>query len=270
MENKKVLIGKTALITGASSGIGKAIAELFAEAGSNVVINANKNLSGAEKLASTINEKYGNQVKAIAIKADLSVNCQVKNLILKTVEVFGSIDVLVNNSGTGTLNSNDNAIDILEEDWDLVLDVNLKGALLTIKYALPFMIKKGAGSIINISSIRGLLGATNLVSYCSSKGGMVLLTKQLAVEYGIKNIRVNCICPGFIETEMFKNYLNKQKDPSKALKIFQDMAPLKRIGKPSEVANVALFLASEEASFITGAVITVDGGYTVFGPRNII
>jgi NAD(P)-dependent dehydrogenase (short-subunit alcohol dehydrogenase family) len=150
-----------------------------------------------------------------------------------------------------------------------VFDVNVKGAMLVSKYSLPYMIKNNSGSIINISSIRGLLGNPNLASYCSSKGAMVLLTKQMALDYAKHNIRVNCICPGFIKTEMFEGYLKKQEDPRQAEKTFAEMAPLNRIGEPVEIAKAALFLASDLSSFITGVALPVDGGYVSYGTRKI-
>ena len=188
----------------------------------------------------------------------------------RLVESFGSIDILVNNSGIGTAESPDRVADITEKDWDLVIGVNLKGVMLTSKYALKVMIKNGSGSIINISSIRGLLGNPALASYCASKGGVVLLTRQMAVEYATYGIRVNCICPGFIETEMFKKYLEKQENPLEAKRNFSEMSPMSRIGAPFEIANVALFFASDASSFITGAVLPVDGGYTAYGARKIL
>jgi dihydroanticapsin dehydrogenase len=151
-----------------------------------------------------------------------------------------------------------------------VLAVNLKGAMLTSRYAIPHMKKQGGGAIVNISSIRGLLGSPMLASYCASKGGMVLLTKQMAVEYGLDNIRVNCVCPGFTATEMFETYLGKLGDPEKARKGFAEMAPLERIGTPDEIAHCALFFASEQSSFVTGAALPVDGGYTANGIRDIV
>ena len=155
-------------------------------------------------------------------------------------------------------------------DWDRVIDVNLKGVMLTSKYVLPGMLVRGTGSIINISSIRGLLGNPNLASYCASKGGVVLLSREMALDYARYGVRVNCICPGFVNTEMFRVYLSKQDNPEEALRIFREMSPLNRVGEPEEIAKTVLFFANKASSFITGAVLPVDGGYTASGARSIL
>ena len=264
---KNRLKDKVAVITGAGSGIGRATALLFASEGAKVVVHINNNISGGEKTVKIIKDKSG---EAFCTKADISKKNEVEKMIDKVIRIYKKIDILVNNSGIGTSNSLDTAVDITEEDWDNVINVNLKGTLLTSKYTIKKMIKKKKGSIVNVSSIRGLLGNPSLVSYCASKGGIVLLTRQMALDYAKYNIRVNCVCPGFTSTEMFEFYLSKQKNPEEARKIFSGMAPLNRIGTPEEIGAAILFLTSESSSFITGVALPVDGGYMASGVRRIL
>ncbi len=262
----KRLQGKVALVTGAGSGIGRAISLLFAREGAIVGVNVNQNLSGGKETCTAISR---NGEEALLLQADISQSDAVKDMVNRLTQNFGGLDILVNNSGIGTTRTPDRVTEIGEDEWDMVIDVNLKGAFLTSRYAIPNMKKRGGGAIVNIASIRGLLGNPVLASYCSSKGGMVLLTKQMALDYADENIRVNCVCPGFTDTEMFKNYLQKQDDPQKARESFSNMASLKRVGLPEEIANAALFFASNDSSFITGVALPVDGGYTANGIREI-
>jgi NAD(P)-dependent dehydrogenase (short-subunit alcohol dehydrogenase family) len=265
MKSKR-LEGKIALVTGAGSGIGRAIAILFAYEGAKIGVNVHQNVPGGEETVSDIMQKGG---EAVLLQADVSNSGDVRSMMERLCKRFGGIDILVNNSGVGTTRTPDRVTDIGEDEWDRVIDVNLKGMFLTSKYTIPHMKERGGGAIVNISSIRGLLGSPVLASYCASKGGMVLLTKEMAVDYARDNIRVNCVCPGFTETEMLKTYLKKQDDPDEARKIFSEMAALRRIGQPEEIAYSALFFASEESSFITGVALPVDGGYVANGMRKI-
>jgi NAD(P)-dependent dehydrogenase (short-subunit alcohol dehydrogenase family) len=262
----KRLQGKVALVTGAGSGIGRAISLLFAREGAMIGVNVNQNIAGGEKTSAAI-RRDGEE--AMLLQADISQSDTVKDMVRMLIQNFGGLDILVNNSGIGTTRTPDRVTEIGEDEWDRVIDVNLKGAFLTSKYAIPLMKKRGGGTIVNIASIRGLLGNPVLASYCASKGGMVLLTKQMALDYADDNIRVNCVCPGFTDTEMFQSYLQKQDDPQEARKSFSNMAPLKRIGLPEEIAGAALFFASDDSSFITGVALPVDGGYTANGVREI-
>ena len=262
----KRLLNKTAFVTGAGSGIGRAIALLFSRHGANIGVNVFESLDKGKKTVQDI-EKLGG--RALLLPADISNPDEVSEAIVTLVDAFDGIDILVNNSGIGTSKTPDRVTDIDPEEWDRVFEVNLKGAMLASKYSIPHMRKRGGGKIVNIASIRGLLGNPMLASYCASKGGMVLLTKQMAVEYGLENIRVNCVCPGFTRTEMFEAYLGKQHNPAGAEKDFAEMAPLGRIATPDEIAFCALFFASEESSFITGAALPVDGGYCANGIRII-
>jgi NAD(P)-dependent dehydrogenase (short-subunit alcohol dehydrogenase family) len=260
------LVDRKAFVTGAGKGIGRAIALLFARHGAKVGVNVHTSVEGGRQTVQDIAEQGG---EALLLPADISNPAEVKEAIDGFVRRFGGIDILVNNSGIGTTRTADRVTEIDEDEWDRVMEVNLKGAMLTSKYAIPHMRKRGSGAIVNISSIRGLLGNPVLASYCASKGGMVLLTMQMAVDYADDNIRVNCVCPGFTHTEMFESYLRKQEDPSEARKLFAEMAPLRRVGRPEEIAWCALFFASDESSFITGAVLPADGGYTANGIRVI-
>jgi len=258
---------RVALVTGAGSGIGRAIAELFAREGARVGINYCRNEPGA---ARTLEAVHAAGSEGLALRADVSRAGEVERMVRELERAFGRIDVLVNNSGIGAENSPDRVQEILEKDWDRVLAVNLKGVLLACKQVLPIMIRQGRGAIINISSIRGLVGNPNLASYCASKGGEVLLTRQMALDYARFGVRVNCICPGFVLTEMLQGYIGKQLDPAGAQRAFASMAPMNRIGRPEEIAAAALFLASEASSFITGVALPVDGGYTACGARDIL
>jgi len=266
-EQETRLQGRIALITGAGSGIGRAIAERFAREGARVGINYCHNLEGA---AETLRRVEAAGSDGLLLRADVAREAEVATMVEHLVNHFGRIDILVNNSGIGTSKSPDRVAEILAEDWDQVLAVNLKAVMLTSKHALPRMIRQAQGSIINISSIRGLLGNPSLASYCASKGGVVLLSRQMALDYARQGIRVNAICPGFVLTEMLEGYINKQEDPQAARTSFAAMAPLDRIGRPEEIAAAAVFFASDASSFVTGVALPVDGGYTAYGMRDIL
>ena len=267
MENNGCLNKKVALITGAGSGIGKAIAIAYAQEGASVGVNFYRNAVGVGETLSEINDCLA---EGILLGGDVSSEQDVKRIVEDIIGKFGKIDIVVNNSGIGASNSPDRVVDILPEDWDRAMAVNLKSIMLIGKYVIPHMIENDGGVIVNISSIRGLLGNPNLASYCASKGGVSLLTKEMALDYAKDGIRVNSIAPGFISSEMFESYIAKQEFPEKALKDFENMAPLKRIGLPAEIADAAVFLAGPDSSFITGVVLPVDGGYTANGVRNIL
>lgn len=245
------LTGKVAVVTGGSRGIGKAIAVELAKHGADIVIG-DVLLRDAEQAAAEILE-LGRQ--AIVVKTDVSRRREIDRLVRRTVSKFGKIDIFVNNAGiykTGPTET------LSEAEWDRVIDINLKGYFLCAQAAGKEMIKQKSGNIINIASIAGLGGFSNSAAYCSSKAGILLLTKTLAVDWAKHNIRVNAICPGVIKTPM--------TDPLMKDKAFQQMilqkTPLGRSGKPEEIAGGALFLASKASSYVAGHALVIDGGWT--------
>ena len=243
------LDGQVVIVTGASRGIGKAIAEMFGREGAKIVVNYNTSDKQAQAVANRIVDHGG---EAICAKADVSKSEEVKRMIETTVKTYGRIDVLVNNAGV--LITKD-FFDTNEDEWDKTIDVNLKGAYLCSKEVAPIMLKQKKGKIINISSNSGLYhpSAMRFVEYVTSKAGMNGLTKALALRLG-PYITVNAICPGWIKTEMVA-----ETDPEVERKILEETA-LRRYGTPEEVAASALFLASSEADFITGELLIVAGG----------
>ena len=242
------LNGKVALITGGSRGIGKAIAIKLASYKANIVINYTSNKEHALKVKEEI-ESYG--VKSIVIKCDVSKSDEVNNMIEEVVKEFGQIDILVNNAG---ITRDGLLMRMKEEDFDSVIDINLKGVFNCTKSATKYMMKKRYGKIINISSEVGLIGNAGRANYCASKAGVIGLTKSSARELASRNINVNAIAPGFIDTDM-TSVLNENLKETMLKNI-----PQNRFGSPEDVANLVLFLASDMSSYITGQIINVDGG----------
>lgn len=242
------LKGKNALVTGGSRGIGKAIALELAKEGANVAINFTSNQEKAEEAVKEI-EDYG--VKAIAIQGNVTDKDAVEAMIKTFDQHFDTLDVLINNAG---ITKDNLLIRMKEEDWDGVLDVNLKGVFLATKAVARKMIKQKQGKIINLSSVVGVMGNPGQGNYCASKAGVIGFTKSIAKELGGKNITVNAIAPGFIETDMTEVLSDKAKE-----EMLRNV-PLKRPGKPEDVAKLVSFLSSENADYITGQVIHVDGG----------
>ncbi len=250
------LQGKVSIITGSGSGLGRASALLFSKEGSKVVVADIDRTSGEETFA-LIKSNGGD---AIFLKVYVSKVEDVQSMVNQTVEHYGKIDIQFNNAGINPLGS---VVDTTVETWTRTIDINLKGVFLCMKYAIPFMEKQGGGSIINTASINGLVGMFNEAAYDASKGGVVLITKATALDFGSKNIRVNCICPGVADTPLMHKYVEEAKNPAKALKELGDMnIAFKRLIRPDEVAYTALFLASDESSGVTGSSYVVDGGFT--------
>jgi glucose 1-dehydrogenase len=254
--------GKVAVVTGSSRGIGKAIANRFVKNGYSVVLNA-RDEGDLKKAAEDISKEAGNSQMVSYISGDISEENICISLIQEAVKRFGRIDVLINNAGISGVSKKVN--EIASDDWDYVIDVNLKGAFLCTREALKHMIQNRDSnnnnnySIINISSVHESIPQPDAAPYAASKGGMEMLTKNTAMEVADKGIRVNGIAPGAIATDMNKDLLeDEQKKKEKEQSI-----PLKRIGQPEEIAKVALFLASEDASYITGTTIYADGGLTL-------
>jgi len=246
---------KVALITGGTSGIGEATALLFSQEGARVAITG-RSLDRGERLAGKIEAAGG---RAIFLQSDVRSAEQCRRSVDETLKAFGRLDVLFNNAGVYYPHT---ALDCTEEEWDQQIDVNLKGTFLMSKYVLPRMIEQGGGVIINNSSGWGLVGGDAAVAYCASKGGVVLLTKAMAIDHGRQGIRVNCICPGDVDTPMLP-----EDARMRGLKWQDYLAgaanrPMGRVGTSDEIARAVLFLASDDSSFMTGAALVVDGGGT--------
>jgi len=249
------LAGKVAIVTGAGSGIGKAVATLFAQEGAAVVLAEWNRKTGAETGAAL--ERQGHRV--LFYETDVSKGQDVRNLVETAIRRFGRLDILVNNAAIQILGK---LVETSEEDWDRIQSVNLKGVFLCCKYAIPAMLASGGGSIVNIASILGFVGDPDLVAYCAAKGGVLALTKAAALAYGPAGIRVNCICPGDVDTPMVQEYFEKAADPEQLRAEVSSKYALGRIASPEEIARAALFLASDASSFATGTALVIDGGLT--------
>jgi len=249
------LANKVALVTGGNSGMGRATAKLFAQEGAKVAIIGRSESRGRQ----VVDEIGRDGGKAIFVKADVRLAEDCRRAVDATVDGFGRLDILFNNAGVLYPNT---VPDCSEEEWDLTIDVSLKGTFLMSKFALPIMITQGSGVIINNGSGWGLVGGSAAAAYCAAKGGVVLLTKAMAIDHARQGVRVNCICPGDVDTPMLKvdarlrgmnleDYLAAAAD-----------RPMGRIGKSEEIASAALFLATDASSFMTGTTLVVDGGGT--------
>ncbi|MCT4606378.1 MAG: 3-oxoacyl-[acyl-carrier-protein] reductase [Marinisporobacter sp.] len=242
------LTGKTAIVTGGSRGIGKAIALKLADLGANIVVNYTSNAEKAEEVVKMIKDMGKD---AIALKADVSNSEEVQNFIKEVEEKFETIDILVNNAG---ITKDTLLMKMKEEDWDRVIAINLKGTYNCTKAVTRKMMKQRSGKIVNVASVVGVTGNAGQANYAASKAGVIGFTKSIAKELGIRGINVNAVAPGFIETDMTEVLSDKVKE-----EIMKNI-PMKKLGKVEDVANAVAFLCSEEASYVTGQVLNIDGG----------
>jgi len=247
----KCLLGKTAVVTGASRGIGRAVAIKLASLGANIILNYRSNIISVQEVIDVIEAVGG---KAVAVQGDVSNFLDSEKIIKAAVENFGSIDILVNNAG---ITKDGLLMRMKEEDFDKVIDVNLKGTFNCIRHASTFMVKQRSGRIVNMSSVVGVAGNAGQVNYSASKAGVIGITKSAARELASRGITVNAVAPGFIQTDMTDALSEKVKG-----ELIQGI-PLKRFGKPEDIAELVSFLVSEGGSYITGQVINIDGGMVI-------
>ncbi|ATD54860.1 3-oxoacyl-[acyl-carrier-protein] reductase [Clostridium chauvoei] len=246
-----MLKNKCAVVTGATRGIGRAIAKKYAKLGANIVINYRNSDEEAKKLEEELRELG---VEVLVVKADISDFEEAQNLINLAKETFGTVDILVNNAG---ITKDGLVMRMKEEDFDSVIEVNLKGVFNCLRAVSPIMIRQKSGKIINMSSVVGIIGNAGQINYCAAKAGVIGMTKSLAREIGGRGINVNAIAPGFIQTDMTNKLSDKNKE------MILGNIPLKRLGNVEDIAEVAAFLASDASSYITGQVISVDGGMAI-------
>jgi NAD(P)-dependent dehydrogenase (short-subunit alcohol dehydrogenase family) len=249
------LTGKVAIITGGGAGIGQTTALLFAREGASVVIADLDPESGAETVG--LIEKEGGQ--ASIVQTDVSKVSDVQNMVRATLDTYGRLDILVNNAG---IFIEGDVVGTPEAEWDRILGINLTGVFLCMKYCIPEMIKGGGGSVVNVGSEAGLVGIPNMAAYGVSKSGVIALTKSAALDFVANNIRVNCLCPGRTMTPLVEKHIAGSADPETARRALSEDRPVKRMGKPEEIAAGILFLASDEAKYAIGTVLSIDGGYT--------
>jgi meso-butanediol dehydrogenase/(S,S)-butanediol dehydrogenase/diacetyl reductase len=251
------LAGKVALITGGGTGIGRAIALAFAREGAKVAVAGRRK----EKLDETLRELEKQGDSGLAMACDVSNERDAQRAVRETAKFFGKMDVLVNNAGVlhaATIEGTS------EEQWDKLLTINLKGPFLMCKAALLEFRKAGRGAIVNVGSVLGLVAMKDRAAYCASKGGVTLLTKAIALDHAHENVRANCICPSIVETELVAGLFAASEEGRALKKARIGSIPLGRMGKPEDVAEMAVFLASEESSWLTGAAVPLDGGLSAY------
>ena len=245
---------KVAIITGAAAGIGKAAAEIFVREGARVVV-ADRDAEAAQAAAAGMGDA------ALAIGADVSVAADVKRMVEAATRQFGRLDILANNAGYGIPGT---VVSTSEDEWDALMAVNLKGVFLCCKYAIPVMAAQGGGVIVNTASNTATVGIFDRAAYVASKGGVAALTKAMALDHAKQNIRVNCVAPGVTRSSYFDRMIASHPSPNEFVAGLAARAPMDRMAEPAEIANAILWLASDEASFATGTMLTVDGGMTAW------
>lgn len=250
------LIEKVALIPGGNSGIGQATSRLFAEHGASISIVARDKVRGQE----IVNEIIANGGKAIFTPCDVTQKADCQLAVSRTIETFGHLDILFNS--VGLLLRERTVLETTEAEWDEIMAVNVKGVFLMSQAALPIMLKQRRGVIIHNASCFGLVGGRGLAAYCASKGALVLLTKAMALDHADQGIRVNCLCAGSVHTPMIKNAITASNNTEATLQLFIERHPIGRLATPEEIAAAALYLASDDAAFMTGTSLTIDGGIT--------
>jgi len=249
------LEGKVAIVTGSSSGLGRATAILFAKEGAKVVVNADRNVAGAEETVRTIKEAGG---EAFFVQASVASSDDCKRLVKAAIDTYGRLDVLVNNAGVEIRGG---ILSLSEEDWDKMLAVDLKGIFLCSREAIPEMIKVGGGSVVNVASVLSFDVVPERAAYVAAKGGAIQLTKSIALDCAQYNVRCNAVAPGFFHTPMLEQSMTDSGDYEGTHKELMNRSVFHRGGRPEELAYAALFLASDESSFTTGAVLHSDGGW---------
>ena len=249
------LAGRVCVVTGGGSGIGRAVCLLFGREGATVVA-ADKN---PESAARTVGELEFLGAQGMAVQVDVSLAKSVQGMVDVVVEEHGRIDVLVNNAGFGFAAT---VVETEEADWDRLMSVNLKGVYLGCKYVVPVMARQGGGSIVNTASAAGLVGVPDRAAYCASKGGVIAMTRAMAIDHVDEGVRINCVAPGTVESPYFDEIFAATDDPEGLRRLMEARHPMGRLGSPDEVAGSVLYLASDESSFVTGSVLSVDGGMT--------
>lgn len=251
------LKGKVAIITGGGTGIGRAISLAFAREGAKVAVLGRR----GDVLDNVVQEMAQSGAEGKAIVCNVTRSEEIRKAVAQIDRTFGPVNVLVNNVGVLSVSTVES---ISEQDWDRVIETNLKGPFLMSRAVLPFMRKAGGGSIVNVSSVLGLVAMRDRAAYCASKGGVTLLTKAMALDHAHDNIRVNCICPAIVETELIKGLFSDMAAGQKAKEQRIATLPLGRFGQPKDVADLAVFLASDESTWLTGTAIPLDGGLTAY------
>jgi NAD(P)-dependent dehydrogenase (short-subunit alcohol dehydrogenase family) len=246
---------KVAIITGASKGIGEGIGREFSREGAIVVVTCRTKDDGI-RMADELGAKNG---RSVFIQTDVTKSADIQNMINKTIEIFGRIDILVNNAG---YHISKNIEETSEKEWAFIQNTNLRSTFLCSKYSIPHL-RRTRGTIINISSMVGLVGQANAGAYSATKGGQIAMSKGMAIDFAKDGIRVNVLCPGWIQTPLVEDWFGQQKDPSSARKYIYERHPLGKIGTIEECGKAAVFLAGDDSSFITGITLNIDGGITL-------